>query len=283
MTHILACTDGSVYAPSVYDHAAWAARRIEASLEVLHVLDHKRESAEFADRSGSIGLGAQEDLLRQLSEIDVARGKAAILRGRAVLDAAAARLTAAGFVPTLTQRHGSFIETLEAVEVHADLVVIGKRGEAANFATPHLGANLERAIRGSRHPILVASRAFQPIKRVLIAYDGGTSATKAVTRAAEGKLLRGLEIDLLTVGEATDETRTRMANACAELAAAGLSARAVLADGEAETVIARHVKEQGIDLLVVGAYGHSRIRHLLVGSTTTALIRSCQVPLLMFR
>ncbi|MEO6054349.1 MAG: universal stress protein, partial [Chthoniobacterales bacterium] len=36
-------------------------------------------------------------------------------------------------------------------------------------------------------------------------------------------------------------------------------------------------------LLVMGAYGHSRIRQLMVGSTTTAMVRTCQVPVLMFR
>ncbi|MFP4283520.1 MAG: universal stress protein, partial [Opitutales bacterium] len=36
---ILACTDGSVYAQSVYDHAAWAASRINAHIRVLHLID----------------------------------------------------------------------------------------------------------------------------------------------------------------------------------------------------------------------------------------------------
>ena len=39
----------------------------------------------------------------------------------------------------------------------------------------------------------------------------------------------------------------------------------------------------GIVLLVLGAYGHSRIRQLIVGSTTTALLRLCSVPVLVLR
>jgi len=37
------------------------------------------------------------------------------------------------------------------------------------------------------------------------------------------------------------------------------------------------------DLVVMGAYGHSRIRSLIIGSTTTATVRSCKVPLLLMR
>jgi nucleotide-binding universal stress UspA family protein len=39
----------------------------------------------------------------------------------------------------------------------------------------------------------------------------------------------------------------------------------------------------GVDLLVMGAYGHGRIRSLVVGSTTTAMVRRCKIPVLMFR
>ncbi|TZG39377.1 universal stress protein, partial [Halomonas eurihalina] len=42
-------------------------------------------------------------------------------------------------------------------------------------------------------------------------------------------------------------------------------------------------EEQNIDLLVMGAYGHSRIRHLLVGSTTTEMLRKADIPVLLLR
>jgi nucleotide-binding universal stress UspA family protein len=48
-------------------------------------------------------------------------------------------------------------------------------------------------------------------------------------------------------------------------------------------VILDEVEREGIDLLVMGAYGHSRIRTLIIGSTTTATLRRCPVPVLMFR
>jgi len=53
--------------------------------------------------------------------------------------------------------------------------------------------------------------------------------------------------------------------------------------GDPAEVIAERVRDAEFDLLVMGAYGHSRIRTLIIGSTTTALIRSCKVPVLLFR
>ena len=43
------------------------------------------------------------------------------------------------------------------------------------------------------------------------------------------------------------------------------------------------VRNEKIGLLVMGAYGHSRIRSLVIGSTTTEMVRSCKVPVLLFR
>jgi nucleotide-binding universal stress UspA family protein len=48
-------------------------------------------------------------------------------------------------------------------------------------------------------------------------------------------------------------------------------------------MIAEAIEREGIQLLVMGAYGHSPIRHLILGSTTTTMVRTCHVPVLMFR
>ena len=53
--------------------------------------------------------------------------------------------------------------------------------------------------------------------------------------------------------------------------------------GQPDAVIARIVEQEGIGLLVMGAYGHSRIRTLIIGSTTTEMIRSCLIPVMLFR
>ncbi len=285
MPALLACTDGSVYAPSVYDHAAWAAQRLSARVHVLHMLDPREGvTPPAADLTGTIGLGAKSHLLEEIVQIEAARARLAQARGREILAAAERHLRKAGVTDVVTaQKHGSLVDTIEDYEANADLVVIGKRGGSADFAKLHLGGNLERVIRSCRHPVLVASRAFHPIERLLIAYDGGPSSRKAVDYAVGQPLLRGLSCHLLTVGPPNAALDAGLAGARDRLAAAGFAVKADHLPGHPEEVIAQTVKAEGIQLLVMGAYGHSRIRHLIVGSTTTTMVRTCQIPVLLFR
>ncbi len=284
MPTILACTDGSTYAPSVYQHAAWAAARLGASVEVLHVLDHHRERAPHFDFSGTIGIDASLHLTEELTKHEEAAGRVARLKGKAILDDARQQLAAAGVADiTATQRHGTLVETLEELEPRCQLVVLGKRGEHADMARGHLGGELERVIRTAVRPVLVAARAFEPIERFLLAYDGGPSATKAVEFALASPLLRGAACHLLRAGHVDDQAKWYLEETATKLRAAGYEVITHAVSGEPETVIAETLKREGIRLLVMGAYGHSPIRALILGSTTTTMVRTCAVPVLMFR
>ncbi len=283
---ILACTDGSLYAPSVYRHAVWAASLHEADLHVLHVIERHEHHAP-ADLSGSIGFDANAELLAELSKLDEARARVARLRGQAILDDAVKQLGRSGTAGTrhvkATQRHGSLVETLDEFEKDAALVVIGKPGEHADFAKGHLGSNLERVVRSARIPVLVAARELKQPERFLIALDGGPSALKAVLHAVASPLLRGMACHLLSVGQPGGDLARALEEAAASLQGAGFAVTADLLPGDPEEVIAAEVKRRDIGLLMMGAYGHSRIRQLILGSTTTSLIRTCQIPVLLFR
>lgn len=60
--------------------------------------------------------------------------------------------------------------------------------------------------------------------------------------------------------------------------AAGFTTAVELTAGKPAQVLPALVRSQGAALLVMGAYGHSRIRQLIVGSTTTTLLRQRDVP-----
>jgi nucleotide-binding universal stress UspA family protein len=223
--------------------------------------------------------------MAELAALDEQKARLAQKRGRLILQNARQRLEAAGVSSVTTKlRIGDLVETMHEFETGADLFVIGKRGEAADFAKLHLGSNIERVVRASTKPILVASREFKPIERVLIAFDGGPSITKAIdylskTQAGFG----GLALTLLKVGERTVDAEDRLEHAEAMLLGAGFEVSSRIAPGEPERVISEAVEAENFNLLVMGAYGHSRIRSLIVGSTTTAMIRSCKIPIALFR
>lgn len=280
---IITLVDGSAYAASVCEHAAWVSARTGAPVELLHVLG-RREGAVPQDLSGAIRLGARTRLLEELSELDAQRARLSTQQGRAILEDAAELTRKAGATQIRTRlMHGDLIETVAELEPDARAIVIGKRGAAADFAKGHLGSNLERIARVSHKPVLVASRAFQSIDRALIAFDGGESAMKAVRHVASSPLYDEMDLSLITVGEPSAAARARSEAAIAMLEAAGRKAAALFEPGEPEIALPRIIADRGIGLLVMGAYGHSRIRSMMIGSTTTEMVRSCKVPVALYR
>lgn len=282
MTKLLACIDASQYATSVCDHAAWAATRLSADVEVLHVIQRKDAVAARHDLSGAVGLGAKSSLLEELTRIDEQEGRLAREQGKLLLRAAEERLRGAGVNSvSVVHRHGGIVETVIEREEDAQLVVIGKRGASAPFAEGHLGRKVERVVRQSVRPVLAVSRAFRPIARALIAFDGGSSARKAVGFAATSPLFEGVELHLIIVGEAGE--RNAEALRWAREVLGERARRAEIIPGNVETVLKADAAQSNVDLIVMGAYGHSPLRTLIVGSTTTAVMRSFQLPVLLFR
>ena len=284
MTKLLALIDGSVYSQSICDYTAWIALRTSASVELLHVLGRRDVSSAPADFSGSLDVDARDNLLAELASLDEQKAKLSQKRGRAILIEARTKVLAAGVPDVSTKlRHGDLIETVNELEAVSDLIIVGKRGEAADFARLHLGSNLERIVRASHKPVIVASRSFQPVKRFLIAFDGGPSSLKAVNHISHGSLFPGLECHVLTIGSETAEAQDALGDASKRLRDAGYAVEANFIQGQPEEAIAAYVDAQKIDLLVMGAYGHSRLRSLIIGSTTTEMIRSCKIPVMLFR
>jgi nucleotide-binding universal stress UspA family protein len=278
---IIALVDGSIYSESVCEHAAWIATRTGAPVELIHILG-RRDAPETTDLSGSIRLGARSKLLEDLAELDAQRAKLVGHRGRAILDDARAIVEEAG--ATMSRRAcagATVVETISEVEGEARVIVVGKRGEAADFAKGHLGSNLERIVRTAKRPVFVASRAFSPIERVLVAYDGSRLAMKAVDQIARSSFFAGL------VSDGGDGRRGngggargwRMRRPCSRRPGSRRETR--LIEGRPEEVLGRLVDGEDFGLLVMGAYGHSRIRSFVIGSTTTEMVRSCKVPVLM--
>lgn len=284
MKKILTCTDGSIYAQSIYSHTAWAANRWNASVHLLHMLEPQHKAAGSVDFTGAIGPDTGEELLQQLVALEEEKSRLARERGKRLLEAAQAALQAKG-VKTITteQQHGELVESVTKIEQNSDLVIMGKRGEHADFASLHLGSNLERVIRASFRPVLVASRHFTPIERFLIAYDGGPSIEKALQFAQEQPILKGVSCHLVRAGKIDAKAEKSLGEAAEKLKSAGYSVTVRVISGHPEKAIEQTVKDQDIQLLVMGAYGHSRIRNLIVGSTTTEMVRTCQIPVMLFR
>ena len=282
MTQVMACIDGSLSTTAVCDYAAWASQRLGAPLTLLHVLDDPQYPG--IDLSGNIGLGGRESLLEELAKLDQQRHQLAMEQGRLMLDAARDRVKADGVEPAqLRQRHGELVDCLRELEDDIRLLVIGRQGETSDNLSQLVGSHLESVIRTLHRPILVSCGEFKAPQSYMLAYDGSFTAHKSLEMIAASPLLKGLPCHLLMVGADTAEHWEQLKNAERLLQGSASEVHLAIRAGEVEPTLHEYQAEHEIDLLAMGAYGHSRIRQFLVGSTTTALLRTSTTALLILR
>ncbi len=285
MNKVYGCVDGTASTAAVIDWAAWSSRRLNVPLELLHVLERHPEQSEVTDFSGAIGLDAQSSLLQELSALDEQRSKLAQEAGRRLLAGARARAANAN-VPQLDTRlrHGELVDTVVEMEPDARLFVLGEHRRASTSSMLHLDHRVEQVIRAVKRPVLVVTNdRFEAPQRFVLAYDGSATARKAVETVARSPLLVGLPAVIVMAGSDEQKARGQLDEAHGLLADAGFSAETAFLQGEADTALPAFIRTQSAALVVMGAYGHSRLRSFFMGSTTTTLLRVSEAPVLILR
>ncbi len=281
---ILACVDQSRFAHGVAGYAAWAARRVQAPLEFLHVLDRHPERGQGDDHSGAIGIDAQETLIGKLAAEEAARTAAAREEGRAFLSGMRERALDAGADSVdVRQRHGTLDDALADQCQQVRLLVLGHGGNGAGSARHALGDQVESVVRALHVPVLIVPDAFSEPKRILIAFDGGIAARRAVEMVATSPLFDGMEVQLLMAGKESHDSASALAWAEGVVRAAGRDVLVMLEPGDVAEKVVAALEVHSIDLLVMGAFGHSALRSLIFGSRTAELLRAVSLPTLLLR
>ncbi len=281
MKKILLLTDGSAYSAEAAKYALWLGSASPVSVTAVYLTDLRQfEIPLMADIGGSLGAQPYADLTAHLRQFEEQKAK---LIGEQVSKALGGNPAVAGL--NFQHKTGTLTDCLAQYEPDTDLVVVGKRGENANFETEHLGSNLERVLRSSTKPCLVTNRAFREIKRIAIAYDNSLTSQKAVRWVCSDPAFKRCAIHMVTVAEGGREDEASQALRTGEAIArdCGVTPTCQVIGGVLEASITNYVDTNAVDLLVMGAYGHSRIRYLLIGSATTSMIRSCKIPVLCVR
>lgn len=162
-----------------------------------------------------------------------------------------------------------------------DLVVVGRPREGASHPTVKA---LESALFGSGRPLLVAPPA-PPASigsSVTIAWNDSTEAARALAGALP--LLRVADrVAVLTVAENLAR-EARPQSVIRFLQRHGIAAEAAVVPADGRTVGAALLAEsakRGADLLVMGAYTHSRLRELIFGGATEHILHTAELPVLM--
>ncbi|WP_274626598.1 universal stress protein [Arvimicrobium flavum] len=211
----------------------------------------------------------------------------------------------------LEQRTSAVSALLASREISSDVVsdypeeawgddVIGRRARYADIVLlgPEMlsgGALKDKAIEGvlfsSGKPMLLVPRGFTPSlrpKRVAIAWDSRLESSNALSSSL--KLLRTAEdVHLVLVDPREGEEGHGAepgADAATYLARHGIKVTVDRLPSQGRTVAAtlrQHAIDMAADLLVMGAYGHSRLRQRIFGGVTKSMLEELPLPVLMAR
>jgi len=271
---ILVHVDGSKAAERRVEAAAELAALNDAHLVGLHI-------GSTAEEMPWIEGYATEMVIRyaaERAEADRARAREIFERQMAARALSNEWREASGLADRTVALHGRY----------ADLIVLGQTepGAAPFGAAPGLA---EHVPLSSGRPCLIlpyAGRFATLGRRVLVAWDGGREAARAVNDALP-LLVRAERVTIVAIGD-----RLQGGGAAAQGAASlathlvrhGVAAEARNDAGGAIAVpdlLLSLAADLSSDLLVMGAYGHSRLRELIMGGVTRAILDHMTLPVLM--
>jgi nucleotide-binding universal stress UspA family protein len=274
---ILVGIDGSDHARSALRYATWLARRLDATVTGLHVVDIVSiEGSFFHDISGSLGFEPYLDFTSKMREALQERGAALLDEFRATCASEGVRCDTAlqiGIVPS---------EICERAR-ETDLVVIGHRGVNQRFSTGLLGGAAESVTRQCPKPVLVTPLEFSEIRSPLLAYDGSQRASAAMQTAAEVCSQLSLPLAILTVCRELDQGEKILDQARRYLSSYAIETRPYAITGHAYESIPAEIAAKHYDLVFMGSHGHGRIIELVLGSTTEYVLRNAPCPVFLNR
>ncbi len=185
-------------------------------------------------------------------------------------------------------------EVVATVNLHsryADLVVIGQHDPSSTGAYGTQADLAEHVVLGSGRPVLaVPCTGTFPVvgERVMVAWDASREAARAVSDAMP-MLIGAKQVSTLSVNPTAGETAGTHgdvpgADIARHLARHGIKVEAQqlqTRDVTPANMILSRIADESVDLLVMGAYGHARMRELVLGGVTREVMRQMTVPVLM--
>lgn len=280
---IIACIDGSSHTQAVLDAAVWVAGELHTPVGLLHAHD-KVSTDKPHDLSGNIGFGSNESLLNALAKVDAQRNKLISEHGDILLSEAKAYVDERVERPVFKiHRHETLKDSISHLQADVQLVILGQKGADENTPNEHVGSQLETAIRSSHQPVLVVTENFKAPKSALFGFDNRSNAIQGLAWIAEHPLFTETHIHVVHIAEDTPQNHEKLRDSVVRLKQRGLTITPILLQGSAKKDLIRYQKEHNIDMLIMGAYGHSRLHEFFMGSTTQTLLQNNQNSILMMR
>ena len=279
MKRILGAIDSSAHGLRVMDYAVQIARIYGATVTGLFVVEIKKiEGPMLRDFLNTVGLEPGFDYSGKVERFLEMRSADLLSQFEEKC-----RASSVSFEGVSTK--GIVGREIASLASRVDLIVMGRRGEHAEWHSNPLGGSVEAVVRSTRVPILVTTRAYYDFQRALVAFDGSSHSCDALRLAAEIHSQTGLEILVLSVVPEEDpDAREMFENEVRGiLDPQACSYTFLVREGDPGVTIPMVATELECNLIIMGAYGHSKIREMILGSVTQQVLFNSRVPLLMRR
>jgi nucleotide-binding universal stress UspA family protein len=273
-------TDGAVL-----ETALIAARPFAAHLRFLHVVVGVGEAARYEPH---MEFASGPGLRQAFNQLEIETQARAAASDQHIRDFCAGwnielRETpgrAQSVTATCLRERGNALERILFYARHSDLIVLGRRSRPNGLAPDFL----ERLLLDSGRPLLIASEtAPREFSTIMVCWRESADAARAVA-AAGPFLAQGKRVVFATVAEKSEHAAAAMNDIVDQFSWHGVTAeiRIIVPNGQpVEELLAAAARNCQADLVVAGAYGHSRLREMVFGGCTQSLIQHADQPVLM--
>ena len=275
---ILIPVDGSANSSVTIDYGIYIAPKLEASLAGLHVIDvYLIQGPMMTDISATVGMPPSCDGFFDAVETSL-KDKADF-----ILKNFEDRCKIAGIACETKKNIGAISDTIIEEAKTADLILMAKKGEHFHLKeSGMIGSVAEIVIRHSGKPVMVIPESYREIESMGLAYDGSAPARKAL--ALSLNISEKAKWPITVLINADTAKAADLSAQVEEMAQQGIAdCEIIVSTGREADEILKFIQEGSVELMVMGAYGHNRLREWLLGSTTSHIIRKSSIPVLLIR
>lgn len=278
MRKILIPTDGSANSLTALEYGIYIARKLNASLIGLYVLDvNLIQGPMLTDISGSVGMPPYDGFF---DAVETSLNEKADF----ILEAFRERCQKSGINAEARKTIGKINQIIIEESQSADLILMAKKGEHFHLKEGGLlGSVAEAVVRNSGKPVLITPETFLEIESMGLAYDGSYPAAKALKLSLELSEQASWPLTVVVISPDADAQKSAALSTEIEDIAEARSAdcAVIILQGKEGEEIIKFINEGSVELMVMGAYGHNRLRELLLGSTTSLVLRKSHIPVLL--
>lgn len=275
---VLCCVDGENFNEAVCDYGVFISNSTTSPLRFLNIVEHNHNAKDL-DLSGNIALGAKDDLLEKLSHDEEESSKETIKKSRELLkniENRAKKTTQTDVSVSLI--HGEVVPNL--IELKND-IKIALLGINSNKKTK-IGDNIQEIIREIHKPVLLVNQEFTQPKKILIAYNGSNESKEILKIVASNPLFGEVSRTIINSNKDEKTSQKLLQEAKEIFASQNISVETHSLQTDKKNIV-NYFNENNFDILVMGAYSHSRLKEFVFGSFTSYLLENINKPILLFR